>query len=88
MSDDGTRIIGYTPTTSSSGFFEAFLWESATDTRRLADVLADDHGLVLGPLEGLTAAGAISGDGQKILGVGTDPAGNSGQVFLITLGTP
>jgi len=86
MSDDGNRIVGFARTDIASQ--EAFLWEPTTGMRRLADALADDYGLFLTPTEFLVDAGAISGDGHRILGMGTDPDGNGGQVFLVTLGTP
>ena len=86
VSDDGTRIVGTTETFVGGGFV-AFLWEAAPGMRRLDDVLADDYGLTLEPGSTLTYVGAISGDGKKILGMGSDPSGN-GPIFLVTLGTP
>jgi len=87
ISDDGTRIVG-TIEDCENCTGGPFLWEAPSTIRFLVDVLADDYGLTLPPGVTLHWLGAISGDGQKIMGNGRGPNGDGGQVFLVTLGTP
>ncbi len=86
MSADGSVIIGYSDGTPPPDFryYDAFIWDSAHGMRKLQDMLFTDYGLKL-PGWKLVIPFAISGDGQNIVGVGVNPAGNS-EGWLVRLG--
>jgi probable HAF family extracellular repeat protein len=79
MSADGSVIVGRMQVPGDT----AFVWDAQNGVRRLADVLATDHGTAL-PGWTLAAANAISADGSVIAGSGTDPQGRS-QGWMVRL---
>ncbi|MBM4034468.1 MAG: choice-of-anchor D domain-containing protein [Planctomycetes bacterium] len=73
ISSDGLAVVGYS--TSASGN-EGFRWTQAGGMRRLYDVLVNDCALSL-PGWTLVEARGVSGDGKVIVGVGTNPSGQT-----------
>lgn len=73
VSYDGSVVVGYG--TSSSGE-RAFVWDAAGGMRELGGVLVADYGLDLSGWR-LTAAYDVSADGRTIVGVGTNPSGDT-----------
>jgi probable HAF family extracellular repeat protein len=74
VSDDGSVIVG---TAIVGNAFQAFRWTKKEGLRAIQDILVRDCKLDKA-LSGwhLTSATAVSPDGMKIVGVGTDPSGN------------
>ncbi|HTB79398.1 MAG TPA: hypothetical protein VK717_00785 [Opitutaceae bacterium] len=74
VSDDGSVIVG---AAMAGNNFHAFLWTKKEGTRSIQDILMRNHKLAA-TLAGwtLTDANAVSPDGRKIAGLGTDPNGN------------
>lgn len=71
ISADGSMVVGLA--TSAAGD-EAFVWDATRGMRSLAEVLTTDYGLDLTGWR-LESATGISADGQRIVGVGTNPNG-------------
>lgn len=86
MTADGSVIIGYSDGTPPPDFryYDAFMWDSAHGMRKLQDVLESDYGLKL-PGWKLVIPFAMSRDGQNIVGVGVNPAGDT-EAWLVRLG--
>jgi len=87
VSADGSIVVGYG--TSPNGQ-EAFLWDESRGMRRLEDVLVDEWGL--GPDEfdpdwTLIDARDISYDGSVIVGLGTNPSGET-QGWVVVIPEP
>lgn len=85
VSGDGLVVVGTSDTSTgcqpllsggSTSGCEAFVWDGVQGVRRLQDVLENDYGLDLTGWT-LTQATGISDDGQSIVGVGTNPAGDT-----------
>jgi len=73
ISADGNVVVGFLYRQDGS---DAFVWDFVNGSRLLKDILVDDCGLTA-ELAGwrLVSARAISDDGRKIVGGGTNPAG-------------
>lgn len=73
VSADGSLVVGGS---ESDRGVEALIWDSDHGMRSLYDVLTDDLGLDLSGWE-LTYAADVSADGLTIVGIGTNPAGDT-----------
>jgi probable HAF family extracellular repeat protein len=80
VSADGSVVIGNGRTDSGN---EGFIWTQANGMQRLQDVLEDNDTIGLSGWSGLSAEG-ISGNGQWVVGQGTNPSG-IGEAFLAQL---
>lgn len=72
VSDDGSFVVGTGRTAAGD---EAFIWDSVHGIRNLRDVLISDYGATNLTGWTLSAARAISADGQTIVGDGINPSG-------------
>ncbi len=84
-SANGSVIVGESNTDTG---YQAFRWTKANGMRNLRDMLAGDYGLA-SQLAGWTLNYAIStsADGRVLVGIGSNPAGQS-EAWLARLGTP
>ena len=78
VDSDGSVVVGQS--TNASNNIEAFRWTQATGTRSVSGLLTA-AGVNMGGWS-LRSANAVSGDGQFIVGQGTDPAGN-GEAYVV-----
>ena len=81
-SGDGSILVG----AALVGSFSAMIWNEQHGLRTLQQVLADDFGLTL-PGWNLEFANAISVDGTRIVGFGTNPLGQR-EGFLVIIPAP
>ncbi len=88
VSADGTIVVGQANTEMGSDPFAdvAMIWDSSSGMRNLHDVLVDDYGL---SLDGwfLRSATGLSDDGRTIVGIGTNPDGNT-EGWIVTIPEP
>jgi probable HAF family extracellular repeat protein len=83
VSGDGARVVGVS-SVALGNEYRAFLWDAATgEMEDLKALLEARYGLDLGGWT-LRSADAISLDGRRIAGVGTNPAGRT-EAYLATL---
>ena len=82
-SADGSAIVGGYQTAPG---FQAFVWEEETGLRDLRHELVNDCGLDLTGWT-LRVATAVSDDGCVIVGLGTNPGGES-QAWIATIPEP
>lgn len=80
VSENGSVIVGVGNILSD---IEAFIWDPSNGIRNLRGVLINDFGLDLTGWT-LETATAISPDGLAIVGIGTNPDGNT-EAWLVTL---
>ena len=75
VSADGSIVVG---SGNPSNSFRAMIWDADNGMRNLRDVLVNDYGLEA-VLTGwtLVEASAISADGNYIVGLGTNPTGDT-----------
>ena len=77
VSGDGSVVLGWADGDPAGLFgFGPVIWDAASGTRRLTDVLVGELGLDLGGWT-LDQATAISADGRTIVGSGRNPAGDT-----------
>ena len=74
ISADGSTIVGGTGQPQEPA--GAYIWKSSYGMRMLSDVLVTDYGIDLAGWT-LSEARAVSGDGSTIVGIGTNPSGNT-----------
>jgi uncharacterized membrane protein len=83
VSRDGTLILGQGSTASAD---EAFIWDEVHGMRNLRGVLVNDYGLDLTGWNLSTVQG-ISDDNSTIVGIGTDPSGQT-EAWIATIPEP
>jgi uncharacterized membrane protein len=85
VSADGSVVVG---SAVSGADFIAFIWDKVNGSRNVQDVLTADLGLSES-LQGwtLTRSRGVSADGRTVVGVGTNPDGNT-EAWIAHLGTP
>ena len=79
VSGDGSVIVGTCDN-------QAFVWDAVNGMRNLWDILVNDCGLDLTGWV-LYHASDVSADGQRIVGIGTNPSG-SAEAWLATIPAP
>ena len=81
-SADGSVVVGYSyvgPVDS-----DAFIWDSVHGLRLVRDILVHDLGLTLTGWK-LTEATGVSADGETVVGIGTNPSGDT-EAWIANLG--
>ena len=84
ISSDGSVVFGLIGI-RSPGHATPFLWTAATGLQSVQDLLVQAGANLTGWT--LTNARGLSADGNTMAGTGTDPNGNTLQVWIATLGT-